>query len=150
MEDKRTFEEEIKVTGQQLVETVKKLVREGNVRHLMIKNEEGKTLLEIPVTVAAVGAILADPTRSQTHYSLSPTSLRQLAPGMRLVAAARYAMTVSCSRQSPGSNGERPFARRTCSSGSAGDGPTPQGHSLESGGPGNRRSQLLVASEPAG
>ena len=58
MTDEKTFTEEIKVTGQQLVDTVKKLVREGNVRHLIIKNEKGETLMEIPVTVAAVGALL--------------------------------------------------------------------------------------------
>lgn len=59
MVDTNRFEEEIKVTGQQLVETVKKLVHEANVRHIIIKNEKGDRLLEIPVTVASVGALLA-------------------------------------------------------------------------------------------
>ncbi len=59
MVDTNRFEEEIKVTGQQLVETVKKLVHEANVRHIIIKNEKGDKLLEIPVTVASVGALLA-------------------------------------------------------------------------------------------
>jgi hypothetical protein len=58
MEDNKTFEEEIKVTGQQLVDTVKKLIHEANVRHLIIKNEKGEKLIEIPVTVAGVGALL--------------------------------------------------------------------------------------------
>lgn len=58
MADEKTFTEEIKVSGQQLVETIKKLIHEGNVRHLVIKNEQGKTLIELPVTVASVGAIL--------------------------------------------------------------------------------------------
>jgi CBS domain-containing protein len=58
MNEEKTFKEEIKVSGQQLVETVKKLVHEGNVRRLIIKNEKGETLIEIPVTVATVGAIL--------------------------------------------------------------------------------------------
>jgi hypothetical protein len=58
MTEEKTFKEEIKVSGQQLVETVKKLVHEGNVRRLIIKNEKGETLIEIPVTVATVGAIL--------------------------------------------------------------------------------------------
>jgi hypothetical protein len=58
MEDKKTFEEEIKVTGQQLVDTVKKLIHEANVRHLIIKNEKGEKLIEVPVSVAGVGALL--------------------------------------------------------------------------------------------
>ncbi len=58
MNEQKTFQEEIKVTGQQLVETVKKLIHEGNIRHIFIKNEKGDTLLEIPVTFATAGAIL--------------------------------------------------------------------------------------------
>lgn len=58
MEEKKTFEEEIKVTGQQLVDTVKKLIHEANVRHLIIKNEKGEKLIEVPVSVAGVGALL--------------------------------------------------------------------------------------------
>jgi hypothetical protein len=58
MTEEKTFKEEIKVTGQQLVETVKKLVHEGNVRRLIIKNEKGETLIEIPVTFATVGVVL--------------------------------------------------------------------------------------------
>jgi hypothetical protein len=56
-EDK-TFTEEIKTTGEQLVAKVKELVREGNVRRIIVKNEEGKTLIEIPLTLGVVGALL--------------------------------------------------------------------------------------------
>ncbi len=55
----KTFFEEIKVFGHQLSDTVKKLIHEGNVHRIIIKNEEGHTFMEIPVTVAAVGAIIA-------------------------------------------------------------------------------------------
>jgi len=58
MPEEKTFKEELKISGDQLVETVKKLVCEANVRHLVIKNEKGEALLEIPVTAASVGAIL--------------------------------------------------------------------------------------------
>ena len=58
MPDDKTFKEEIKVSGDQLVQTVKKLAHEANIRRLIIKNEEGKTLLEIPLSFGAVGAIL--------------------------------------------------------------------------------------------
>jgi hypothetical protein len=58
MPEEKTFKEELKISGDQLVKTVKKLVCETNVRHLVIKNEKGEALLEIPVTAASVGAIL--------------------------------------------------------------------------------------------
>ena len=50
--------EELKVTGDQLVDTVKRLVQEGNVRRIVIKNAEGQTYMEIPLTVGVVGAVL--------------------------------------------------------------------------------------------
>jgi hypothetical protein len=49
--------EEVKVTGDQLVSTVKELIREGNIRRIVIKNEEGHVYLEIPLTVGVVGAL---------------------------------------------------------------------------------------------
>jgi hypothetical protein len=58
MADEKTFTEEIKVTGSQLVDTVKNLVHEANIRRLIIKNEKGDTVIEIPVSIASVGALL--------------------------------------------------------------------------------------------
>jgi Domain of unknown function (DUF4342) len=55
----KDFCEEIKVLGHELVDKVKSLVHEGNVRRIIIKNEQGHTFIEIPVTVAAVGVIFA-------------------------------------------------------------------------------------------
>lgn len=55
----KTFYEEIKVFGNELVDTVKRLIHEGNVRRIIIRNEEGHTFVEIPVTVAAIGAMFA-------------------------------------------------------------------------------------------
>ena len=51
--------EEIKVLGHELADKVKALIHEGNVRRIIIKDEKGNTYVEIPVTVAAVGAVLA-------------------------------------------------------------------------------------------
>jgi hypothetical protein len=51
--------EEIKVTGQKLVETVEKLVHEGNVQRIIIRNEQGHTFIGIPVTVALIGTVFA-------------------------------------------------------------------------------------------
>ncbi len=52
-----SFYEEFKVRGKDLVEKIKSLVHEGNVRRIILKDEKGQTFLEIPLTVAAVGAI---------------------------------------------------------------------------------------------
>jgi len=58
MTDKDVRREEIRVSGEQLVAKVKELLHEGNVRRIIIRNEEGRTLIEVPLTVGLVGAIL--------------------------------------------------------------------------------------------
>ena len=55
----KTFFEEIKVLGNDLVDKVKALIHEGNVRRIIIKDDHGHTFVEIPVSVAAVGAVFA-------------------------------------------------------------------------------------------
>jgi hypothetical protein len=50
--------EEYQVDGDYLVGKIKELVHEGNIRRITIKNEEGKRLIEIPLTIGAVGAVL--------------------------------------------------------------------------------------------
>src|SRR5580692_9710610 len=55
----KTFFEEVKVLGSELADKVKALIHEGNVRRIIIKDEQGHTFVEIPVTVAAVGALFA-------------------------------------------------------------------------------------------
>ncbi len=54
----RTVTEEFRVSGEAVVSKVKELVREGNVRRITIKNDEGKVLIEIPLTIGVVGAVL--------------------------------------------------------------------------------------------
>jgi hypothetical protein len=51
--------EEFKVKGDELLGRVRELIREGNVRRLTIKSSEGKTMLEIPLTIGVVGALIA-------------------------------------------------------------------------------------------
>jgi hypothetical protein len=53
------FVEEVQVLGRDLVDKVKSLIHEGNVQRIIIKDVDGHTFVEIPVTVAAVGVILA-------------------------------------------------------------------------------------------
>ena len=56
---KRT--EEFKLNGEDLLKKVKSLIAEGNVRRLIIKNKDGKTIVEIPLTIGVVGAVIAPP-----------------------------------------------------------------------------------------
>ena len=57
MTDFKIFYEEVKVKSKELVERVSDLIHEGNVRRIIVRDEKGNTFLEIPLTVATVGAI---------------------------------------------------------------------------------------------
>ncbi len=50
--------EEFKLDGGKVVDKVKELIHAGNIRRIILKNEEGKTLIEIPLTLGVVGAAL--------------------------------------------------------------------------------------------
>lgn len=50
--------EEFQVSGDAVVAKIRELVHAGNIRRIIIKNEDGKTLIEIPLTVGVVGAVL--------------------------------------------------------------------------------------------
>jgi hypothetical protein len=58
MSEEKVRSEEFQVTGDALVAKIKELIHEGNVRRITLKNEEGKTLIEIPLTIGVVGAVL--------------------------------------------------------------------------------------------
>jgi CBS domain-containing protein len=51
--------EEFHVTGDEILAKVKELIHEGNIRSIVIKDEEGKTLINIPLTVGVVGTVIA-------------------------------------------------------------------------------------------
>jgi hypothetical protein len=51
--------EEYTVSGSNLVDRVRELLHEGNVTRVIVKDEAGKTLLEIPATVGVFGVVLA-------------------------------------------------------------------------------------------
>ena len=57
-EEEGVRREEIKVDGSQLVDKVKELLHEGNVRRIVIKHD-GENVLELPLTLAAVGVVFA-------------------------------------------------------------------------------------------
>jgi hypothetical protein len=58
-----TFKESFKVAGHQLVDAVKTLLHEGNVRRIVIK-QDGRTVVEFPMTVGVVGTVYA---RGRAH-----------------------------------------------------------------------------------
>lgn len=53
--------EEFKVDGEELLKKFKDLVAEGNIRRITIRNKEGKNIVEFPLTVGVVGAVLVPP-----------------------------------------------------------------------------------------
>jgi hypothetical protein len=60
----RSFSEEVEIAGHQLIERIKELVAEGNVRLVRIRTESGQVFLEIPLTAGAVAGgvvVLAAP-----------------------------------------------------------------------------------------
>lgn len=59
MAQDRVWTERIKVQADALREKVEELLREGNVRRIIVKNAEGQTVMELPLTIGIVGAVAA-------------------------------------------------------------------------------------------
>lgn len=55
---KKRTTKSIKVSGENLLKTVKELIAKGNVRHITIKDKNEKTIIEFPLTIGVVGAVL--------------------------------------------------------------------------------------------
>jgi hypothetical protein len=51
--------EEFRVNGEQLLAKIKELIHEGNIRRIIIKDKDGKTMIEFPLTIGVVGVVLA-------------------------------------------------------------------------------------------
>ena len=51
--------EEFKVEGEKLLARIKELIHEGNIRRVIIKNKEGKVLIEFPMTFGVAGVLIA-------------------------------------------------------------------------------------------
>ena len=59
MSEEQVRREEYRITGEGLLEKIKALIHEGNVRRIIIKDEEDRTLIDIPLTVGVIGALVA-------------------------------------------------------------------------------------------
>ena len=57
--DGKTRFEEFRVNGGEILNKVKEIIHEGNVRRIILKDDQGKTFMEIPLTVGVVGALIA-------------------------------------------------------------------------------------------
>jgi len=55
----KTRYEEFRLNGGEILNKVKEIIHEGNVRRIILKDDQGKTFMEIPLTVGVVGAIVA-------------------------------------------------------------------------------------------
>ncbi|MCC6317983.1 MAG: DUF4342 domain-containing protein [Gemmatimonadaceae bacterium] len=50
--------EEIKVSGSKLKERIREILKEGNVRRIIVRNPKGRTLIDMPLTAGVAGAVL--------------------------------------------------------------------------------------------
>jgi hypothetical protein len=53
-QDEHTFTEQIEIAASDLVDRTKELIEEGNVRRIIIRNEEDEVLMEVPLTAGVV------------------------------------------------------------------------------------------------
>jgi hypothetical protein len=58
MNEGNTHTDEFRVTGEAVLTKIKELLHEGNIRSITIKNDEGKVLINVPLTLGVVGALL--------------------------------------------------------------------------------------------
>jgi hypothetical protein len=58
MTEQKTRTEEFQVQGEEIIAKVKDIVRQGNIRRISIKSEDGKPIVDIPLTLGVVGALL--------------------------------------------------------------------------------------------
>ena len=58
MEEENIKREEFRVSGEDVIKKLKELVKKGNIRRIIIKNDKDKTLIEVPLTIGVVGAAL--------------------------------------------------------------------------------------------
>ena len=58
MPKEKPAKEEFRVSGEEVMKKVRELIAEGNARRIIIKNERGETIVEIPLTVGTIGALL--------------------------------------------------------------------------------------------
>lgn len=69
------IKDEFRIKGAELLETIKKIIKEGNVNRIIVRDGKGKKYLEIPVAIGVVGVILAPFLAAIAALSLLATDL---------------------------------------------------------------------------
>lgn len=59
MNEEKTRTEEFQIEGEDLLSKIKELIHEGNIRRISIHNEQGRTLIDLPLTIGVVGVLVA-------------------------------------------------------------------------------------------
>jgi hypothetical protein len=57
--NQQSNQESFKVSGDELLSKIKEIIKEGNARRVIIKNEKDETIIEFPLTIGAIGVVLA-------------------------------------------------------------------------------------------
>jgi hypothetical protein len=58
-DNEKTNQESFKVSGGDILSKIKEIVKEGNARKIIIKNDKDEVIMEFPLTIGAIGAVLA-------------------------------------------------------------------------------------------
>ena len=58
-QNEKSNHESFKVSGDEILSKVKEIIKEGNARRIIIKNEKDETIIEFPLTIGAIGVVLA-------------------------------------------------------------------------------------------
>ena len=57
MTEEQVRVEEFEIAGDEVIARVKELIHEGNIRRISLQTKEGKTLIEVPLTIGVAGAL---------------------------------------------------------------------------------------------
>ena len=101
--------EKYKVAGEKLLSKVKELLQEGNIRRINIKNDEDKTLIEIPLTIGVVGAALFPVWAAVTCCHVSIPGYEPQSPDVYSIARAFSCLALGLSEK----RGQVPIVRST-------------------------------------
>jgi hypothetical protein len=58
-QDEKSNHESFKVSGDEILSKIKEIIKEGNARRIIIKNEKDEIIMEFPLTIGAIGVVLA-------------------------------------------------------------------------------------------
>jgi hypothetical protein len=59
MDEQKTSSREYQVSSDQVIAKIKELLHEGNIRRIKLKNQDGRILLDVPLTIGLAGVVLA-------------------------------------------------------------------------------------------